>query len=327
MIWIACGCAHGSPSQVANAAPAIDEHAASARSDEEVRWTRPLLDLRLTSLPREPVRAWRPQPVPVAAPRPEWFHPLAGPSRALPANDSRRFGAARPQPRPAECELGHCGVDLGTTAGEPVFAVFDGVIERIERDETRATNPADARAGRFVRIGHENGTMVTRYLHLDSIRADLSEGDRVRGGEMIGRLGSTGISTSGPHLHFSLSLREGAAERYIDPEPLLRSWRLPSPATIEIATTATATATATATPATTTVSRVEPTAEAPHWIWTGSGWRGSEADARSPTWIPPHWMWMRGGWLWIAGAGPSPPHWQWHDAGWVWVAGAWRQPG
>jgi murein DD-endopeptidase MepM/ murein hydrolase activator NlpD len=153
-----------------------------------------------------------------------WFHPLAGPRRALPISAARRFGAPRPQPRPAECELGHCGVDLGTTVGEPVFAIFDGVVERIERDEGRG-----GRAGRYVRIGHKDGTVVSRYIHLDSIRAELKEGDRVKGGELIGRLGRTGVEHSGAHLHFGLSLRaggRGGAETYVDPEPYLRRWQL-----------------------------------------------------------------------------------------------------
>jgi murein DD-endopeptidase MepM/ murein hydrolase activator NlpD len=155
-----------------------------------------------------------------------WFHPLAGPRRALPLSESRRFGAARPQPRPSECELGHCGVDLGTTLGEPVFAIFDGVIERIERDEARGAN-----AGRYVRIGHKDGTVVSRYIHLDSIRDELREGVRVHGGELIGRLGRSGVEHSGAHLHFAVSLRpsgRGGDERYLDPEPLLRGWQLPT---------------------------------------------------------------------------------------------------
>jgi hypothetical protein len=175
----------------------------------------------------QPMGPWRPGEEP--KPQPTvigWFHPLAGPRRAMPLTESRRFGAARPQPRPPECELGHCGVDLGTTLGEPVFAAFDGVIERIERDEAKGAN-----AGRFIRIGHKEGTVVTRYIHLDSIREDLREGATVRGGELIGRLGRTGVEHSGAHLHFSLSLRAGGRggdERYVDPEPLLRTWQLPS---------------------------------------------------------------------------------------------------
>ena len=159
-----------------------------------------------------------------------WFHPLAGPRRAMPLYESRRFGAARPQPRPVECELGHCGVDLGTTLGEPVFAVFDGVVERVERDES-----SGGRAGRYVRIGHRDDTVVTRYIHLDTIRADLKEGMLVKGGELIARLGQSGIHNSGPHLHFGLSLRpkgRGGDESYVDPEPMLRRWKLPDATTL-----------------------------------------------------------------------------------------------
>jgi murein DD-endopeptidase MepM/ murein hydrolase activator NlpD len=171
-----------------------------------------------------PMGPWRPGERPPEA-EPTvlvWYHPLAGPRRAMPLTESRRFGAERPQPRPSECELGHCGVDLGSTLGEPVFAVFDGVIERIERDEN-----AGGRAGRYLRIGHQDGRIVTRYIHLDTIRADLHEGDRVHGGQLIGRVGRTGVEHSGPHLHFGLSKRDAGRETYFDPEPYLRTWKLP----------------------------------------------------------------------------------------------------
>ena len=190
----------------------------------------PPAELAPVVLPPDPATVpfgpWEPghEPPPAEPVVHAWFHPLAGPRRALPLSESRRFGASRPPPRPPECELGHCGVDLGTTTGEPVFAVFDGVVERIERDE-----PSGGRAGRYVRIGHREGQVVSRYIHLDSIRADLHEGDRVAGGELIGRVGRTGILISGPHLHFALSLRPGgpgADERFLDPEPLLRRWQL-----------------------------------------------------------------------------------------------------
>jgi Peptidase family M23 len=150
----------------------------------------------------------------------DWFHPLAGPERALPPNASTRFGAARPQPRPRECELGHCGVDLGRTIGQPVFAIHDGVVDRIVRDER------DPVAGRYVIVTHKDGTIASRYLHLDSVRADLTVGMAVKGGELVGRLGRSGIYNSAPHLHFGLSFRDRGRDFYLDPEPYLRKWRL-----------------------------------------------------------------------------------------------------
>jgi hypothetical protein len=171
-----------------------------------------------------------PPPVPtplVAEPAPTltptWFVPLA--RRAMPGRSSRRFGATRPQPRPPECELGHCGVDLGDTFGEAVFAASDGVVERVELDAARG-----GRAGRYIRLSHADGQVVTRYVHLDSVEPEIVEGARVRGGQLLGRVGRTGVEHSGPHLHFSLSIRSGgsgSSERYIDPEPLLSSWNIP----------------------------------------------------------------------------------------------------
>ncbi len=183
-------------------------------------------ELAPTLLPPDPV-PFGPY-LPGKEPKPEppmlaWFHPLLGADRALPGSESRRFGAARPQPRPSECELGHCGVDLGHVAGQGVVAIFDGVVERIELDENQG-----GRAGRYIRIGHKDGKLVSRYIHLDTVRSDLREGMSVHGGELIGRVGRSGIEHSGPHLHFGLSLRpeghHGTPEHYVDPEPLLRTW-------------------------------------------------------------------------------------------------------
>jgi murein DD-endopeptidase MepM/ murein hydrolase activator NlpD len=79
---------------------------------------------------------------------------------------------------------------------------------------------------------------VSRYIHLDTIRDELKEGDRVSGGQLIGRIGLTGIEHSGPHLHFGLSKREGGRgghEIYIDPEPYLRTWQLPDTSSLRVA--------------------------------------------------------------------------------------------
>jgi murein DD-endopeptidase MepM/ murein hydrolase activator NlpD len=57
----------------------------------------------------------------------------------------------------------------------------------------------------------------------------------VKAGELIGRLGASGIHNSAPHLHFSVSLRpggRGGSETYIDPEPMLRRWKLADATTL-----------------------------------------------------------------------------------------------
>jgi murein DD-endopeptidase MepM/ murein hydrolase activator NlpD len=142
-----------------------------------------------------------------------WFHPLTGEMR-LPENPTRKFGAKRHGKRPVECGRGHCGVDVGEF-GLTVHAVRDGVIERCQRI------PKD-NAGRYLRIAHDDG-FVSYYIHLNSIRDDLKEGMRVKGGEEIGITGKTGIKRSRPHLHFQLAYRDENGNKYfIDPEPLLK---------------------------------------------------------------------------------------------------------
>jgi murein DD-endopeptidase MepM/ murein hydrolase activator NlpD len=151
-----------------------------------------------------------------------WLHPLAG-ERQLPYWETRRFGSIRAHHSPEECESGHCGNDLAADFGAPVFCSFDGVVERVERDAR-----GGGLAGRYIRVGHLDGKIVTRYLHLDSIRSDLREGDRVSAGEVIGRVGRTGVVDADTHLHFALSTRPTGTQKevYLDPEPYLAHWDL-----------------------------------------------------------------------------------------------------
>lgn len=153
-----------------------------------------------------------------------WVHPITGPRRRLPDHPSRRFGADRPGDRPGECREGHCGVDLGRERGELVVAVHDGVIERVQRDAEVGGRRGNE--GRFIRINHKGGTVVSSYIHLDGVRSDLRPGVPVKAGEAIGTIGATGVNHSGPHLHFAISVRAtpDGAETFIDPEPLLHLW-------------------------------------------------------------------------------------------------------
>lgn len=153
-----------------------------------------------------------------------WLHPLAGPDRRLPVRDTRRFRAPREGLRPDECGSGHCGVDLGETAGEWVFAAHDGVVERVQREDVGP-------GGRYVRLNHRGGTLTTAYMHLGEIRADLQPGTPVRAGDPLGTIGTTGINHSGPHMHFQIGVRSRPddVEIFIDPEPLLHLWPLRPP--------------------------------------------------------------------------------------------------
>ena len=151
-----------------------------------------------------------------------WMHPLSGPVRRMPVRSTRVFGAERPGDRPVECRSGHCGVDLGELWGEPVLAAHGGVIDRVQR------LPNPDHGGHYVRIAHRNGTVFTQYFHLAAIPRNLEKGVKVKAGEVIGIVGDTGVVESGPHLHFTVSVKPTRkdAERYIDPEPLIALWPL-----------------------------------------------------------------------------------------------------
>jgi murein DD-endopeptidase MepM/ murein hydrolase activator NlpD len=85
----------------------------------------------------------------------------------------------------------HLGVDYRAPIGAPVIAVADGIV---------VSAGWSAGAGRMVHLRHANG-YETEYLHLSSIA--VREGERVRQGELVGRVGATGLAT-GPHLDFRL---------------------------------------------------------------------------------------------------------------------------
>lgn len=155
--------------------------------------------------------------------RDAWLHPLAGPFRRMPLRDSRVFGAERPGDRPIECRKGHCGVDLGGEIwGEQVRAAHDGVVDRVQR----ALNPDHG--GRYVRLAHRDGTIITQYFHLSEIPRRLVEGAAVKAGEVVGFVGLTGVKRSEPHLHFTIEVQDpsGHEARYLDPEPLVALWPL-----------------------------------------------------------------------------------------------------
>ena len=100
----------------------------------------------------------------------------------------------RKDPRTGKRQF-HRGIDIVADAGTPIVAPADGLV-------SRATRVADY--GKMIDLSHGFG-YATRYGHLSEIL--VRPGQRVRRGDVIGRVGSTGRST-GPHLHYEV-FRDG----------------------------------------------------------------------------------------------------------------------
>lgn len=90
----------------------------------------------------------------------------------------------------------HGGIDIAAAVGTPVLASADGVVSEVA---------SGGRYGKFVRVTHADGTQSS-YGHLNA--QSVRVGQRVRQGQKLGELGSTGRST-GPHLDYRIS-RNGA---------------------------------------------------------------------------------------------------------------------
>jgi murein DD-endopeptidase MepM/ murein hydrolase activator NlpD len=96
----------------------------------------------------------------------------------------------------------HTGVDWATSPGTPILAAGTGVIEEAGRK---------GQYGNYVRIRHPNG-YHTAYGHMLRFRKGVAAGAKVRQGEIIGYVGSTGLA-SGPHLHYEVLINS----RFVDP--------------------------------------------------------------------------------------------------------------
>lgn len=102
---------------------------------------------------------------------------------------------------------GHSGVDFGAPVGTPIHAVLMGVV--LGTGNTDLAHGAKGRQcwsfGKWVMIKHPNG-LNTLYAHLSEI--DVSKGESVSTGHIIGYSGMTGYAT-GPHLHFGVYATDG----------------------------------------------------------------------------------------------------------------------
>jgi murein DD-endopeptidase MepM/ murein hydrolase activator NlpD len=104
--------------------------------------------------------------------------------------------------------LMHAGRDLAAPEGTPVVAALSGRV---------VSSGLAGGYGLAVEIEHEGPRRRTLYGHLSELY--VKEGERVRQGEVIGRVGSTGLS-SGPHLHFELRLPQEGGWVATDPGDL-----------------------------------------------------------------------------------------------------------
>jgi murein DD-endopeptidase MepM/ murein hydrolase activator NlpD len=112
------------------------------------------------------------------------------------------------------CSSMHLGVDFTAGNGAPVHAIADGVVVEASQSDSGAL-------GVYVGIRHViNGeVIVSGYAHMQVGSMTLRVGAPVTGGQVIGRVGSTGAST-GAHLHFEI--RVGGTE-YVDPLAWMRA--------------------------------------------------------------------------------------------------------
>jgi len=96
----------------------------------------------------------------------------------------------------------HTGVDWAAARGTPIYASGNGVV---------VTAGWESGYGKYVKLRHTNG-YETAYGHMSAFARGIQPGTRVRQGQIIGYVGSTGLST-GPHLHYEILVNN----RFVDP--------------------------------------------------------------------------------------------------------------
>ena len=96
----------------------------------------------------------------------------------------------------------HTGVDWAAPMGTPIFASGNGTVEKAGWE---------GGYGKYIRIRHANG-YETAYGHMSAFARGMEPGKRVRQGQVIGYVGSTGLST-GAHLHYEILVNG----RFVDP--------------------------------------------------------------------------------------------------------------
>jgi murein DD-endopeptidase MepM/ murein hydrolase activator NlpD len=160
--------------------------------------------------------------------------PLVSPLEGVP-----RVASSGPGEDRAGGKRRHRGIDLGAAIGEPVRAVADGTVifagANVPGSPKKTISPAQINryrwrqlgpGGIYICIAHgPERHVVSCYMHLDTFT--ITEGDTVKAGQEIGRVGRTGVQVSPPHLHFEIRLDD----RYTDPTRSLGALCIPPRAT------------------------------------------------------------------------------------------------
>ena len=135
------------------------------------------------------------QPAAATSADPEWYRALYALACPLPVQALARIGGGWGAPR-AGGKRRHEGIDLAAATGTPVLAMQEGEVYRVQPRNVGA-------GGLYVGVRHAGG-FVSRYMHLSRIADGIVVGARVRQGDVVGYVGSTGTQSTGPHLHADL---------------------------------------------------------------------------------------------------------------------------
>ena len=99
----------------------------------------------------------------------------------------------------------HTGIDVANKKGTQIISATDGKVVKTEKMNKYYGNNVEV----------EKDGVIFKYAHLEKIQ--VKENDKIKQGENIGLMGSTGMST-GPHLHFEIKING----RTVDPEKILK---------------------------------------------------------------------------------------------------------
>jgi murein DD-endopeptidase MepM/ murein hydrolase activator NlpD len=96
----------------------------------------------------------------------------------------------------------HKGIDFAAPVGTPFYAAGAGTVEKVTVGCKNGDKQCGGGYGNYVLIKHNN-TYSTEYAHISRVVSNIKVGTRVRQGQTIAYVGTTGLST-GPHLHYGV---------------------------------------------------------------------------------------------------------------------------